>query len=247
MQKNRALHQRRRKASALPLVALVGYTNAGKSTLLNRLTGADAFAEDKLFATLDPLTRHLALADGQELLLTDTVGFIQKLPHTLVPAFQATLEEAQEADLLLHVVDAASPGAEAQIASVTEVLREIGAETKPTLFVFNKIDALPKADASENVNAPRACAALLHDREGVLISAQTGEGVDALLEQLGAFFRHQRTTLQILLPFSAGALRSRLHAAKAVQQEEYVAEGIRMTVTVGAELAEACRPYVEEN
>ena len=239
VQKNRALHQRRRKNSALPLVALVGYTNAGKSTLLNRLTGAEAFAGDKLFATLDPLTRHLELADGQELLLTDTVGFIQKLPHTLVPAFQATLEEVQEADLLLHVVDAASGEAEAQIASVTEVLREIHAETKPTLFVFNKIDQLTDA-----AGEPMAFASLLHDREGVLVSAQTGQGTDALLEKVGAFFRRQRQTMELLLPFSAGALLSRLHAAAAVRQEEYTERGVRVTVSVDAALAEACRPFL---
>lgn len=239
VRKNRALHQRRRKHSTLPLVALVGYTNAGKSTLLNRLTGADAFAEDKLFATLDPLTRHLELADGQELLLTDTVGFIQKLPHTLVPAFQATLEEVQEADLLLHIVDAASPEAEAQIASVTEVLREIHAEAKPTLFVFNKVDRL--GDAAE---APAAFASLLHDREGVLVSARTGRGTEQLLEKIGACFARQRQVVELLLPFSAGALLSRLHAASAVRQEEYTAQGVRVTAAVDATLAEDCRPYV---
>ena len=238
VQKNRALHQRHRKASSLPLVALIGYTNAGKSTLLNRLTGADAFAEDKLFATLDPLTRHLDLADGQEILLTDTVGFIQKLPHTLVPAFQATLEEVQEANLLLHVVDAASPQAEAQIASVTEVLREIGAETKPTLFVFNKIDQLPEAEG-----APQAFASLLHDREGVLISAQTGQGTAELLEKIGAFFRRQRKKMELLLPFSAGSLLSRLHAASAVREEVYTEQGVRATVEVDTQLAEECHLY----
>ena len=239
VRKNRALHQRRRKVSTLPLVALVGYTNAGKSTLLNRLTGAEAFAEDKLFATLDPLTRHLELEGGEEMLLTDTVGFIQKLPHTLVPAFQATLEEVQEADLLLHVVDAASREAEAQIASVTEVLREIEAEKKPTLFVFNKIDQLPEAAAS-----PAAFASLLHDREGVLVSAQTGQGTEQLLKKIGAFLGRTRQTMELLLPFSEGALLSRLHAASAVREEEYTDQGVRVTVMVPAALFEACRPFV---
>ena len=191
-----------------------------------------------MFATLDPLTRHLELADGQEILLTDTVGFIQKLPHTLVPAFQATLEEVQEADLLLHVVDAASGEAEAQITSVTEVLRDIGAETKPTLFVFNKIDQLPEAES-----APQAFAALLHDREGVLVSARTGKGTDALLQKIGAFFARTRQTMELLLPFSEGALLSCLHAASAVRQEEYTEQGVRVTVAVDASLAEACRAY----
>ncbi|MCI7185189.1 MAG: GTPase HflX, partial [Mitsuokella jalaludinii] len=124
VQKNRHLHRRRRKLSRIPLVALVGYTNAGKSTLLNRLTGSEVFAEDKLFATLDPTTRHLILPEKQEILLTDTVGFIQKLPHTLVKAFRATLEEVQEADLLLHVVDCSNDNYEQQIESVVEVLKE---------------------------------------------------------------------------------------------------------------------------
>ncbi|MDY6268966.1 MAG: GTPase HflX [Selenomonadaceae bacterium] len=243
VQKNRALHQRRRKNSTLPLVALVGYTNAGKSTLLNRLTGADAFAEDKLFATLDPLTRHLDLADGQEILLTDTVGFIQKLPHTLVPAFQATLEEVQEADLLLHVVDATSAQAEQQISAVIDVLREIGAETKPTLYVFNKVDQADQIEGESGAGESHAFAALLRDREGVLVSARTGQGTDALLEKIAAFFRRQRRTMELLLPFSAGALLSRLHALRAVRQEEYTGDGIRVTVAVDAELAKTCEPY----
>ena len=240
VQKNRALHQRRRKSSTLPLVALVGYTNAGKSTLLNRLTGAEAFAEDKLFATLDPLTRHLTLADGQECLLTDTVGFIQKLPHTLVPAFQATLEEVQEADLLLHVVDGASPQAEQQISAVIDVLRDIGAETKPTLYVFNKIDQMEEEGRGAGEHA---FAALLHDREGVLVSALSGQGIEALLEKIAAFFRRQRRTMELLLPFSAGALLSRLHTLHAVQKEEYTGEGIRVTARVDAELAKQCEPF----
>ena len=241
VQKNRTLHQRRRRNSTLPLVALVGYTNAGKSTLLNRLTGAEAFAEDKLFATLDPLTRHLTLTDGQECLLTDTVGFIQKLPHTLVPAFQATLEEVQEADLLLHVVDGTSPQAEQQISAVIDVLRDIGAETKPTLYVFNKVDQMEEADSGAGEHA---FAALLHDREGVLVSALSGQGIEALLEKIAAFFRRQRRTMELLLPFSAGALLSRLHTLHAVQKEEYTGEGIRVTARVDAELAKQCEAYV---
>ena len=140
VQKNRHLHRRRRKLSRIPLVALVGYTNAGKSTLLNRLTGSEVFAEDKLFATLDPTTRHL--------ILPDTVGLIQKLPHTLVKAFRATLEEVQEADLLLHVVDCSNENYEQQIESVVEVLKELDAVSKPTLYVFNKADRL-KATGTE--------------------------------------------------------------------------------------------------
>lgn len=142
LKKERLLHRERRRAARIPVAALVGYTNAGKSTLLNALTGADVFAEDKLFATLDPTTRSLRLADGREILVTDTVGFIQKLPHTLVQAFHATLEEVVEADILLHVVDVSNEAAEFQIEAVTEVLKELGVAEKPMLYVLNKLDRL---------------------------------------------------------------------------------------------------------
>ena len=159
LKKERLLHRERRRAARIPVAALVGYTNAGKSTLLNALTGADVFAEDKLFATLDPTTRSLRLADGREILVTDTVGFIQKLPHTLVQAFHATLEEVVEADLLLHVVDVSNEAAEFQIEAVTEVLKELGAAEKPMLYVLNKLDRLTNGtggtdgvDAAEHVD-----------------------------------------------------------------------------------------------
>ena len=154
LKKERLLHRERRRAARIPVAALVGYTNAGKSTLLNALTGADVFAEDKLFATLDPTTRSLRLADGREILVTDTVGFIQKLPHTLVQAFHATLEEVVEADLLLHVVDVSNEAAEFQIEAVTEVLKELGAAEKPMLYVLNKLDRLTNsAGGTDGVDA----------------------------------------------------------------------------------------------
>ena len=146
LKKERLLHRERRRAARIPVAALVGYTNAGKSTLLNALTGADVFAEDKLFATLDPTTRSLQLADGREILVTDTVGFIQKLPHTLVQAFHATLEEVVEADLLLHIVDVSNEAAEFQIEAVTEVLKELGVAEKPMLYVLNKLDRLTNGE-----------------------------------------------------------------------------------------------------
>ena len=146
LKKERLLHRERRRAARIPVAALVGYTNAGKSTLLNALTGADVFAEDKLFATLDPTTRSLRLADGREILVTDTVGFIQKLPHTLVQAFHATLEEVVEADLLLHIVDVSNEAAEFQIEAVTEVLKELGVAEKPMLYVLNKLDRLTNGE-----------------------------------------------------------------------------------------------------
>ena len=154
LKKERLLHRERRRAARIPVAALVGYTNAGKSTLLNALTGADVFAEDKLFATLDPTTRSLRLADGREILVTDTVGFIQKLPHTLVQAFHATLEEVVEADILLHVVDVSNEAAEFQIEAVTEALKELGAAEKPMLYVLNKLDRLTDgAGGTDGVDA----------------------------------------------------------------------------------------------
>src|SRR5438876_938 len=140
---HRQLHRERRKDTGAPVVALVGYTNAGKSTLLNRLASANTFAEDKLFATLDPMTRRVRLAGGQEFLVTDTVGFVQRLPTTLVAAFRATLEEVVEADLLVHVVDASSPSMQRQIVAVEQVLEEIGAGGRSVVLALNKVDALP--------------------------------------------------------------------------------------------------------
>ena len=184
LKKQRQLHRSRRKESRIPVAALVGYTNAGKSTLLNALTGSAVFAEDKLFATLDPTTRLLVLPEKQEILLTDTVGFIQKLPHTLVTAFHATLEEVQEADLLLHVVDCSNANYELQIMAVLEVLKELDAADKPTLYVFNKAD---------RIGNDAVCARMLHDREGIFVSAVQGEHLDDLKQRIEAFFSGKPT------------------------------------------------------
>src|SRR5207248_3072464 len=170
----RQLHRDRRKYTGAPVVSLVGYTNAGKSTLLNRLAGTHNLAEDKLFATLDPTTRRVRVPGGQEILLTDTVGFVQRLPTTLVAAFRATLEEASEADLLLHVVDASHPHVLRQIEVVEQVLKETGAGGLPMVIALNKIDRLP-ADVQFNLEG--LAANLPHVR----VSAIDGTGVDALL------------------------------------------------------------------
>ena len=209
---HRRLHRSRRKEANIPLVALVGYTNAGKSTLLNALTGSDVFAEDKLFATLDPTTRHKILPDGQEILLTDTVGFIQKLPHSLVSAFHATLEEVTEADLLLHVVDCSNESAELQIGSVTEVLRELGAVEKPTLFVFNKCD---------NLDNEHLRSKLSRDREGVFVSARSGENLESLLERISEAVRQDKLFMRLQIPFSDGAAVALLHEVAVIQKTEY--------------------------
>lgn len=220
----RALQRRSRERSRIPQVALVGYTNAGKSTLLNVLTGAEVLAEDKLFATLDTTTRRLELTDEQEIVLTDTVGFIQKLPHSLVAAFRATLEEVTEADLLLHVVDCTNANAEEQIVAVTDVLRELKADTKPTIFVFNK------ADMVDNKNQLLATA---HAREAVFISAKTGENLSGLREKIAGFFRESRVSATLLVPYGEGAVLTALHELKAVREVEYIEAGTQVT----AELA----------
>ncbi len=218
---HRRLHRSRRKEANIPLVALVGYTNAGKSTLLNALTGSDVFAEDKLFATLDPTTRHKLLPDGQEILLTDTVGFIQKLPHSLVSAFHATLEEVTEADLLLHVVDCSNESAELQIGSVTEVLRELGAVEKPTLFVFNKCD---------NLDNEHLRSKLSRDREGVFISARDGVNLDALLDRISESVRQDKLFMRLQIPFTDGAAAALLHEVAVIQKTEYNEQGTLMEV-----------------
>jgi GTP-binding protein HflX len=185
VRRQRSTQRQSRQRNHWALASIVGYTNAGKSTLLNKLTGAGVLAEDKLFATLDPTTRRLRLPTNQNVLLTDTVGFIRKLPHGLVEAFKATLEEVVQADLLLHVVDVSHPQAAEQIQSVDAVLKEIGAEGKPTLMVFNKMDQL---DGNQGL-----LSGLLEKHpNGVTISAATGDGLPALLNELGSQLRPVR-------------------------------------------------------
>ena len=200
--------RRARMRSELPRVALVGYTNAGKSTLFNALTGADAYAADQLFATLDPTVRRIELPGGG-VVLADTVGFVRDLPHELVAAFRSTLSEAREADLLLHVVDAADPLRDERIAQVDEVLAEIGAGDIPQLLVFNKIDRLDGAGA-----APRpADGAPTASRERVWMSARDGVGLDLLRDALGAALALRRVARRAAPAAGAGRLRARLHAA----------------------------------
>ena len=247
VQKNRHLHRRRRKLSRIPLVALVGYTNAGKSTLLNRLTGSEVFAEDKLFATLDPTTRHLVLPEKQEILLTDTVGFIQKLPHTLVKAFRATLEEVQEADLLLHVVDCSNENYEQQIESVVEVLKELDAVNKPTLYVFNKADRFAVPDAAPGQAGkgltPAQEAMMLHGREGICVSARTGANLLELQQLIEHFFMEQQVQMELLIPFAQGRLLTELHELHAVRETDYCETGTRVKVSLPASKRARFEPY----
>jgi GTP-binding protein HflX len=213
VRRQRATQREGRKRHQWPLASIVGYTNAGKSTLLNTLTGAAALAEDKLFATLDPTTRRLRLPTNQNVLLSDTVGFIRKLPHRLVEAFKATLEEVVEADLLLHVVDVSHPKADEQMAAVDEVLRELHAGEKPTLVVFNKTDCL-------GVDVPLARFRELHPH-AAFISAKTGTGIPQLLEELGTQLRPVREQLELHIPHAESAAIARLHAVGQILDSDY--------------------------
>ena len=241
LKNQRQLHRAQRKNSRIPTEALVGYTNAGKSTLLNALAAGDeVLAEDKLFATLDPTTRLVELDEKQELLLTDTVGFIQKLPHTLVSAFQATLEETVEADLLLHVVDASDANYELQIKAVMEVLQEIGAQDKPSVFVFNKADKLPEAERDNEYIAAR----MLQGRDGVVISAKDEQGLKMLREKIKGFFNQGQVTLTLCIPYDQGALVTELHNLGKVEAIDYDEQGTLLTVKMPVSDAESFQKYV---
>ena len=228
VRRQRSTQRQGRQRQKWPLVSIVGYTNAGKSTLLNALTGADALAEDKLFATLDPTTRRLRLPSNQNLLLTDTVGFIRKLPHGLVEAFKATLEEVVQAELLLHVVDASHPQAQEQISAVMAVLDEIGAGGKSTVMVFNKIDRLAGgADGNGNVHSREGLSLrsiLENYPRAVAVSALTGEGVPALLEELGNQIRPERELLELSVPHGEAGIIARLHEVGQVLERNYEGE-----------------------
>ncbi|RZZ85717.1 ribosome rescue GTPase HflX [Pseudoxanthomonas winnipegensis] len=226
--------RRARVRSELPRVALVGYTNAGKSTLFNALTGAEAYAADQLFATLDPTVRRVNLAGGA-VVLADTVGFVRDLPHELVAAFRSTLSEAREADLLLHVVDAADPLREERMAQVDLVLNEIGAGDIPQLLVFNKIDriegAQPRHDAPEGaLDETTEPGTLGLARERVWISARDGVGLELLRDALAQRLGLERIRGEVLLPSSAGRLRARLFDLEAVRGEAHEEAGWRLTL-----------------
>jgi GTP-binding protein HflX len=236
VRRQRSLQRSARQRNRWPLASIVGYTNAGKSTLLNRLTHAGVLAENKLFATLDPTTRRLRLPSNQNVLLTDTVGFIRKLPHGLVEAFKATLEEVVQADLLLHVVDVSHPQAGEQIASVDAVLKEIHADGKPTLMVFNKTDRLNGSREALNRFLE------LHP-DGVAISAETGEGLPALLSELGAQLRPAREFLELSIPHDQSGAIARLHEVGQVIERHYEGASVRIKVRLPPHFHREFKPF----
>lgn len=228
VKKHRQTQRQGRKKTAYPSIALVGYTNAGKSTLMNRLTSAGVLVEDKLFATLDPTTRCIRLPKGQDVFLSDTVGFIQKLPHQLIAAFKATLEEVLQADLLLHVIDISHPQFQEQNDAVYAVLRELKADAKETVTIFNKIDQLEKTGLIERP---------LRKEHTVAISALTGEGIDTLLTTIEQVLSKRKMDLVLLIPYDQSGLLSALYECASVHSVEYQEQGIRVTTAIPVENA----------
>lgn len=234
MERVRQTKRAARRGNKVPAVAIAGYTNAGKSSLLNQITGAGVLVQDALFATLDPTTRRARTVDGRIYTLTDTVGFVRHLPHELIEAFRSTLEEVAEADLIVHVVDGSDAHPEDQISAVREVLGTIDAADIPELIVVNKID---RADPTE-------LAALRSLVPGaVFVSARTGEGIGELTDRIARLLPDPDITLDVLLPFSAGALVSRIHSEGVVLGEEHTGEGTRLTARVPREIAGLLQPF----
>ena len=233
MESNRATMRAARDRSGIPKVAIVGYTNAGKSTLLNYLTDAGVLSEDKLFATLDPTTRRLEIGEGESVLLTDTVGFIRRLPHHLIKAFRSTLEEAALADILLVLVDATDEEGEEHLSVTETLLADLGAGGKPTLYVYNKCDRL--AEFPSNENAPE---------NTVFISAADGRGVDLLLSRLLAIVQAGKRRVALLFPYSDQGRVSSLYSFGNVEEVNYEENGVRVTAVLDAKGLGVFRAYL---
>ena len=234
MRQVRNTKRSQRRANAVPAVSIAGYTNAGKSSLLNRLTDAGVLVEDALFATLDPTTRRSRTTDGRVYTLTDTVGFVRHLPHQLVESFRSTLEEIADSDLLIHVVDGSDEHPEDQVTAVREVLGEIDALAVPEIIVVNKIDAADDETLTR----------LRHALPGALfVSARTGEGIDALRRVIAGALPDPAVAVRVLMPFTEGALVSRVHAEGTVLDEEHTADGTRLHARVYPDLAGVLAPF----
>ena len=226
MKRARDTARKKRSDSPLPAAAIVGYTNAGKSTLLNRLTGSDVLSEDKLFATLDPTTRAALLPDGQKVLFTDTVGFINKLPHNLVDAFRSTLEEAGYADIILHVIDASDPQAEMHRKVVYDTLRDLDISGRPVITVWNKADLISKDEVFRDFDSDAS----------VRISARTGEGIGDLCETVAKILRENRIFIDKIIPYSEASLVAKIRTAGQLISEEYEENGIHIRAYVPASM-----------
>jgi GTP-binding protein HflX len=227
--KSRATQNKARKKSGLPVVSLVGYTNAGKSTLFNQMTDADVLVEDRLFATLDSTVRQLDLPEGYRALMSDTVGFVRRLPHEVVEAFRSTLEEAADADLLVHVVDASDPDPDGQIEAVRTVLAEIEAGDIPELIVFNKTD----------ISEPNVVDRLVATHDGsVAVSALTGEGIDDLGTAIAEDLEKSTVTMRLLVPYDRGEVVAALHDAGNVLEEVHGEDGTALTVRLPGAVAD---------
>ncbi|MEU0393488.1 GTPase HflX [Streptomyces sp. NPDC006208] len=235
MKTGREIKRQERRRNKVPSVAIAGYTNAGKSSLLNRLTGAGVLVENALFATLDPTVRRAETPSGRIYTLADTVGFVRHLPHHLVEAFRSTMEEVGDSDLILHVVDGSHPAPEEQLAAVREVIRDVGAVDVPEIVVINKADA---AD-------PLVLQRLMRlERHAIAVSARTGRGIDQLLQLIDAELPRPQVEIEVLLPYTQGGLVSRVHADGEVISEEHTTEGTLLKARVHEELAAALAPYV---
>lgn len=237
VQNVRKLHRAKRSKNQIPSISLVGYTNAGKSTLLNVLTRSEVYARDQLFATLDPTTRQLRLPDKRQAILTDTVGFIQRLPHQLVAAFKSTLEETLDADLLLHIVDVSHPLYKEQSEAVYKVLAEIGAQDKPVLCVYNKIDKLGPESSG-------LLEQLQHRQDTICISAKQQIGLEELLTAITSHLKLKSIELKLLIPYSDSAAAARMHVIGTVLSEEYSDQGTVMLVRVDTADAGQCEKYL---
>ncbi|MBM7686101.1 GTPase HflX [Defluviitalea raffinosedens] len=233
---HRELIRTRRKKVGTPLVAIVGYTNAGKSTLLNTLSNADVLAEDKLFATLDPTTRSIILPGGSEVLITDTVGFIRKLPHHLIKAFRSTLEEAQYADILLHVVDGTSQSIESHMKTVYETLEKLNALGKPILTLFNKMDVIVSSHLPLDPKAEKT----------FKVSARTSEGLNEVLQEIEKILKANRKTLKALIPYSDMGMLQLIRGQGEKNLEEYREEGIYIEANVNEEVYRKLKKYIVE-
>ena len=235
LNKSRTLHRRARRQEQMPVACIVGYTNSGKSTLFNALCHANVLVEDRLFATLDPTIRRLELPGGRHLLLSDTVGFIRNLPHQLIASFRATLEEVRQADILVHVLDAASPNLAAQREAAERVLADLDCATKPTLVVYNKADIVNNLEAIDRMAA--------HDPHAVVISATKTWGFSLLLEQLQQLLERGLVEISELLPLTAADVVSLAHERGEVVSEQYQEDGIQLHARVPADLAARIRAF----